>query len=173
MQSRAGSAILRLPEEQALMMGMRMNSESAREGSTGPPSWRTPGRDEVSRSDWLLGVVVLSGVVGLNGVDFSGEVRRSRTDLHWWTSLECLRQEPFLMILSRAGVRIWFRRESASEEAIPGGGVVVVARDQICVLVLLLEWTDQSDGGGGGGGGGGGAVVVDSDRGGRLKFVER
>lgn len=112
MQSRAGSAILRLPEEQAWMMGERMSSESAREGSEGPPSWRTPG--EVSGSDW--------GEVGVGG--FSGEaVRRSRTDLDSWTSLECLRQEPFLMIFSRAGMRTWLRRESASEEAIPRAGV--------------------------------------------------
>lgn len=114
MQSRAGSAILRLPEAQALMMGERMSSDSVRESSVGPPSCRTPG--EVSGSD--------CGEVGVKGEGFlSGEVvRRSRTDLDSWTSLECFRQEPFLMIFSRAGMRTWLRRESASEEAIPNVG---------------------------------------------------
>lgn len=40
-------------------------------------------------------------------------------DLHWWASLECLRQEAFLMILSRAGEMTRNIRESASEGAIP------------------------------------------------------
>ncbi|THG21705.1 hypothetical protein TEA_015017 [Camellia sinensis var. sinensis] len=110
MQSREGSAILRLPEEQAAMMGLRMNSESERESSRAEEaSWRTPGREEEE-----------SGEVG---VELEGELSLSRTDLHWWTSLECLSQEPFLMILSRAGMRTWFRPESASGEAISGGGV--------------------------------------------------
>lgn len=80
------------------MKGLRMSSDSARDNSVVPESWRTPGSDEASGSDWL------SGEVGVRG-DLSTEVMRSRTDLDSWTSLECFRQEPFLMIFSRAGIR--------------------------------------------------------------------
>lgn len=78
---------------------------------------RTPGReDETSASDWAVGEA--GGVVEVGGFGL-GELRYSITDLHSWASLECLRQEPFLLIFSRAGIRTWFSRESASVEAIP------------------------------------------------------
>lgn len=62
-------------------------------------------------------------MVGEEGTGEKGgeeeEEMRSRRDLHWWASLECLSQEAFLMIFSKAGVRTTLKRESASEEAIP------------------------------------------------------
>lgn len=73
-------------------------------------SRRTPGCAAESGSDWAEGEV--------GGVE-DGFVRNSITDLHSWDNLECLRHDPFLMILSRAGMSTWFSRESASEEAIP------------------------------------------------------
>lgn len=74
-------------------------------------SRRTPGWDDASGSD---------SVEGEAGAGLClGEVRCSITDLHSAASLECLRHEAFLMILSRAGTRTWFKRESAPEEAIP------------------------------------------------------
>lgn len=86
-------------------------SESERDRSS-----RTPGWDDVSGSDWSEG-----DAGGEAGVGFSlGEVMCSMTDLHSAASLECLRQVAFLMILSREGIRTRVKRESASEEAIPG-----------------------------------------------------
>lgn len=107
MQSTAGSAILKTPELAALISGLRMDSESEREYSVRPPSWRGPGPE-------ASGSVSVSVLVG--------EENFSRTDLHSWASLECLRHEAFLTIFSRAGEMTWLRRESASEEAIPEFG---------------------------------------------------
>lgn len=115
--SRAGSATLRLPEAKALMRGLRKRSESEREKSE-----RTPGREGEGEegSDWLQGDVgAETGVLGDGDGDLLGDAKRSRTDLHSCASLECFSHDPFLMIFSRAGTRIWFRRESASAEAIP------------------------------------------------------
>lgn len=99
MQSKAGSANLTLAELQARIKGLRMDSESAKERSESGP-----GREEDES--------------GESGVELSGRVfweSLSRRDLHWWVSLEwALRQEADLMILSRVGMRIWFRREVAS-----------------------------------------------------------
>lgn len=79
------------------------------------PSWTGPGTRVSSPES--------RGVVGEDGggAEKGGEEEemRSRRDLHWWASLECLRQEAFFMIFSKAGVRTKIKRESASEEAIP------------------------------------------------------
>ena len=71
MQSTAGSTILLKAVAQALIRGLRMDSDSAREYSTGPPSLSGPGIElSGSESDGDRG-------------DFEGEVSLSRRDLHW------------------------------------------------------------------------------------------
>lgn len=92
------------------MSGLRTISESYRERSR-----RTPGSNDASTSDWADGDTGGDAAVGF----LLGEVRCSITDLHSVPSLECLRHVAFFAIFSSAGIRTCFKRESASEEAIP------------------------------------------------------
>lgn len=111
MQSIAGSTILARPVPQALIRGLKMNSESASEYSIEPPSLSGPGTEE---SDSESATAEDDG-----GDDFCGEFSRSITALHSLASLECFRHDAFLTIFSKAGVTTRLSRESASEEAIP------------------------------------------------------
>ena len=70
--------------------GLRIDSESTREYSIGPPSWSGPGPDELDSDSG-------SAPVG-SSCSFGGRLSFSITDLHSWVSLECLRYEVFLMI---------------------------------------------------------------------------
>lgn len=112
-QSKAGSASLREPEERAEMRGEMKSSESERESSR-----RGPGMESDEGEDG-------------EGGEVGDEEMRSMRDLQLWESLDWpLRHDAaFLMIFSKAGTRIWLRRESASgvEEAIPAAGRWAVA----------------------------------------------
>ena len=99
----------------ALIRGLRIDSDSAREYSMDPPSWSGPGREDSDEesSDGEVGGCCCWGF---------REVRISRTDLHSCANFECLRHDAFLTIFSKAGDTTWLNRESASEEAIPESG---------------------------------------------------
>ena len=100
----------------ALIRGLRIVSDSAREYSWDPPSWSGAGRED-SEGEESEEVEVGGGCSW-----GSGEVRISRTDLHSCPNFECLRHDAFLMIFSKAGDTTWLNRESASVEAIPESG---------------------------------------------------
>lgn len=99
---------MRKDDEQADINGERIDSDSSRERSE-----RGPGREEDEESGvserWEED---RAGEAEEGGVD-----RRSIRDLHCCASLEWpLRHDAPFMIFSSAGITIWFRRVSASEE---------------------------------------------------------
>lgn len=96
-----------------------MSSESYKEKSSSTPGRGEVGEETASPSDWAAEGEAGGVVVEVRVEFWLGDLRCSITDLHSWASLECFLQEPFLMIFSRAGIKTWLSRKSASVEAIP------------------------------------------------------